>query len=103
MPVVLVPTVTMTVLWRRTRVIFVRQSDEFVSVVKPIPNAKKIVAKGESLREREEGLVQREEELRKGLFKLEVLRREIEARLPPQASVAHLVQKEGLGSEEEES
>lgn len=80
--------------------VFVREGDEFVSVMKPIPNAGKVVAKGESLRAREERLVRREEELRKGLLRLEMLRKELEARLPPQLSVASLIQKDSLQEEE---
>lgn len=65
-----------------------------MSVVKPIPNAGKVVSMGESLRARETALLEAEDNLRKGQMKLEVLRKEIEGKLPPQVSIANLLESE---------
>lgn len=92
-PLILVPTVIATALWRRTTVIAV-PGRQILSVVKPIPNAGKVVSMGESLRARETALLEAEDNLRKGQMKLEVLRKEIEGKLPPQVSIANLLESE---------
>lgn len=93
-PLLLVPTVAATALWRRTRVISLKPVPEYTSAAKPIPNAGKVVSMGESLRAREAALIKAEDDLRKGQMRLEVLRKEIEGRLPPQVSIANLLDRE---------
>lgn len=92
-PVVLVPTVAASALWRKTSVVAL-PGGAILNVVKPIPNATKIVAQGEQLRSREAALLQAEDDLRNDQLRLEMLRNEIEARLPPQISIASMVEQE---------
>lgn len=93
-PACLVPTVAASALWRRTRVISnVPEVPWF-----PVPDAGRVVSKGESLRAREAAVILAEDEIRKGQMRLEVLRKEIEGRLPPQVSIANLLDKENVAS-----
>lgn len=93
-PLLLVPTVAATALWRPTRVISLKDVPEYTSAAKPIPNAGAVVSRGESLRARQAAVGRAEEELRMGQMRLEVLRKEIEGRLPPQVSIANLLDTE---------
>lgn len=51
-----------------------------------VPNARKLVARGEVLRLRDAEVTKEEHELRKGQLKLEMLRKEITQRLPTNSS-----------------
>ena len=92
-PAVLVPTVAASALWRRTSVVAL-PGHTVLNAVKPIPNATKIVAQGEQLRARETALIRAEDDLRNDQLRLEMLRSEIEVRLPPQISIASMVEQE---------
>lgn len=92
-PAALVPTVAAAALWRPTRIVPV-PGRPVAPLGKPVPNAAKVVAVGETLRARERALLVAEDELRTGQLKLEVLRKEIERRLPPTVSIANLLESE---------
>ncbi|PXF44145.1 hypothetical protein BWQ96_06118 [Gracilariopsis chorda] len=92
-PLLLVPTVAATALWRRT-VVIARPGTTILSLVKPIPNAGMVVNMGETLRAREVAVLAAEERVREGQMRLEMLRKEIEARLPPQESIASLLESD---------
>jgi hypothetical protein len=93
-PVSLAPTVAATALWRRTRVISLKPDEKFLSAAAPFPNAGLLVTKGEKIRQREAVLAKAENELRMGQMKLEVMRKEVESRLPPDVTV-HLDHRTG--------
>jgi hypothetical protein len=93
-PVSLAPTVAATALWRRTRVISLKPDDKFLSAAAPFPNAGQLVTKGEKIRQREAALAKAENDLRIGQMKLEVMRKEVESRLPPDVTV-HLDHRTG--------
>lgn len=66
--------------------------------VKPVPNAPKIVARGEALRKRELAVVKAEEELRAGQRKLEELRHDVERKLPPAVTIANMLASESVNT-----
>lgn len=89
-PVLLFVTIGVTVVWRRTGVICADGARRF----KPVPDAAMIVSKGEAMRKREFAIVNAEARLNSQQIRLENLRKEIQLRLPPQASIADMLQRE---------
>lgn len=86
-PLSIVPTVVASTLWRRTRAISLKPDEKILSAAAPFPNAGLLVIKGEKLRQREAALAKAENELRQGQMTLEVMRKEVESRLPPHVDV----------------
>lgn len=93
-PLSLIPTVLAARLWRRTTLVSLTSTPGYTSAAKPVPNAALVVTQGEALRLRAGAAAMAERELRTGQMRLEVLRKEIEGRLPPTVSIAHLLQAE---------
>lgn len=92
-PLVLLPTVVAAALWAPTH-IYAQPNRTIHSPMKPIPDAASIVAKGEALRKREAAVCAAEEALRSGQLKLEVLRRDVEQKLPPAVTIANMLASE---------
>lgn len=90
-PAILVPTVAASALWRKTIPKLTVHDLQSAAPPGVLPNAKRLVKKGIALRRREALLRQAEEELRRGQLRLEVLRKEIDSRLPSHISMAHLM------------
>lgn len=86
--------VALVAVWRRTVVVDVVEVPGYVSRWRAIPNAHAMVKRGEMLRRREKEVRRREEEVKKGAFRLEMLRREIKARLPPQIRIQQMLEME---------
>lgn len=99
MPILLIPTVAATALWRRTTVT-AKPGRTILSIAKPIPNAEKVVIIGVKLRARENAVIAAEDKLRDGRVKLELMRKVIEARLPPQDSITSLLESDKKAREE---
>ncbi|CAN8071494.1 unnamed protein product [Agarophyton chilense] len=97
-PLFLVPTVAATAFWRRT-IVIVKPGKSVLSIVKPVPNAGRVVSKGGTLRAREAAVIAAEEKVKEGQVRLEVLRKEIEARLPPQDSITSLLESDKRAQE----
>lgn len=86
--------IAMVALWRRTVVVDMVQTPGYISRWRAIPNAHGMVTRGEALRKRERQVRAREDEVKKGAFRLEMLRREIKARLPPQIRIQQMLEME---------
>lgn len=91
-------TVGMATLWRGTQMKPVSPTRVIPNPVRPIPRAAQIVRRGELLRAREATLLKAEEELHTGQLKLRTMRRDIERRLPPAASISCMLQSDASAS-----
>lgn len=87
-------TVGMAAIWRGTVVKGVPGTKGVLNPVRPIPRAAAIVRRGEQLRAREAAVAKAEEELHVGQLKLRSMRRDIERRLPPAASISHMLESD---------
>ena len=93
-PLLLIPNVIATALWRRTIVLPATPGKPIASIVKPIPDAAKVVTQGRLLRTRELALEKAEHQLSRDQAHLDQLRKTINGRLPPQLSIASLLNLE---------
>lgn len=92
-PTLLLPTVAAAALWRPTHVVAL-PGRAVLNPIKPVPDAPRLVSKGEALRKREAAVIQDEETLRVGQLKLEMLRQEIQRKLPPAVSISNMLANE---------
>lgn len=92
-PLLLLPTIAMTALWRPTHVVPL-PGRAVLNPIKPIPNAAGVVEKGAALRSREAAVVAAEAALEEGQRKLEMLRQEVQRKLPPAASISNMLASE---------
>lgn len=89
----------LAVLWRGQKMEKYVEEPSYKSPYKTEANASKVVKRGEDLRKRLSAVEKREKELKEDGLKLEILRKEIEKRLPPQVSIAQLLEMDKQGSE----